>query len=292
MISMTQFSGHRANSASGADEIGVGHSGVVRIERTFVNVESVRSEPDYGGMANKTLGDRLRSLQAQSGLSYDTIAVKAGYRGRSSVQRYFAPDYDADYLPLAVAKKLAKGFAGTSVSQADIMALAGYPEGNASIQKYEGAADVTLRRDLPIYGTALGAPEEFSGEAIEQTMLNRGEIIDYAKRPTVLNDQQHAYGLYVQGVSMSPRFDDGELIFVTHGLQARPPRIGDDVVVYMRDEGSENVDSATGVMVKRLIRRNSDFVELQQFTPALTFRLDAARIFRIDRVIPWSELLS
>lgn len=174
----------------------------------------------------------------------------------------------------------------------EVFEATGVPASNATIVRFEGAADVNLPRDIPVFGTSLGAPTEFDGTAIEQTMLNTGETIGYLPRPTVLNGQKGAYALYVQGSSMAPRHEDGETVFVQHVRYGRPPRIGDDVVVYLRDFTDDDPDMASAVVVKRLVRRNSEFVELQQFNPPLNFKIEAERIVRVDRVIPWSELLS
>lgn len=248
---------------------------------------------DYADMSSSlTIGEQLRALQKRSGLSYDAIAKKAGYNGRSSIQRYFSPEYDPDYLPLSVAEKLADGFDGSDVARSDVMSLAGMPEGNGKAFRLEGGADVRLQRNLPVYGTALGAPRDFDGEAIEQTMLNSGEVISYLPRPTILDGVRHAYGLYVQGQSMSPRFDNGDTIIVTDSRVSRPARIGDDVVVYMRDDSVDDGETACAVLVKRLVRRTGRYVELEQFNPAVTFKLDALKILRLDRVVPWSEILS
>lgn len=293
MIAMAQLAGYRANTASLADEFCIGHDAGVRKERTYVNVESVRGTSDYAFMTDEpTMGAKLRDLQRQSGRSYDEIAKLAGYKGRSSVQRYFNDDYEAAYLPRDIAEKLAAGFEGTKVGADTIWALAGLPVTNAVVQRFEGATALSLPRDLPIYGTALGAPRDLEGEAIEQTLLNRAEVIDYARRPTVLNGQKSAYGLYVQGVSMVPRYDDGDLIFITDGRASKPPSIGDHVVVYLRDHIEDDGERANAVMVKRLVRRNGSCIELEQYNPPLTFKLDVGRVLRIDRVIPWGELLS
>lgn len=166
------------------------------------------------------------------------------------------------------------------------------PEPNGTVIRYEGASDIVLPRDIPVYGTTLGAPRDFSGEAIEQTMLNTGEAIEHLPRPTVLNGQKGAYGLYVQGSSMAPRFEDGDTVFIQDSRQGRPARIGDDVVVYLVDPTDEGGERAAAVLVKRLVRRNSDVVELEQFTPAVRFKIEAKKVLRIDRVIPWRELLS
>ena len=88
---------------------------------------------------------------------------------------------------------------------------------------------------------------------------------------------------------MSPRFEDGESAFVERG---RPPRIGDEVVVYLRDKAEDDGERAAGVLVKRLVRNSVSYIELEQFNPPVQFRIDRSDVVRIDRVIPWSELLA
>lgn len=294
VIVVSQQAGNRAYAAPLTNEFSVrGHTGFVRTSRTQVNVESVPANRNNASMPEKpTIGSQLRSLQDRAGLSYDAIARRAGYTGRSSVQRYFSADYDPPYLPLNVAEKIAMGFEGSSVTPSDILALAGMPERNARVVKFEGASLATLPRDVPIFGTSLGAPRDFEGKAVEQTMLNTGETIGYLPRPAILNGVTAAYGLYVQGSSMAPRFDDGEVVFVTDSTKARPPKIGDDVVVYLRDMERDDGLSAAAVLVKRLVRRTASYTELEQFNPGLTFKIEAEKILRIDRVIPWAELLA
>lgn len=160
---------------------------------------------------------------------------------------------------------------------------------NARIIPMEGASAERMHDDLPIYGTALGASLIVAGEAIEQTTLNRGEVIHYAKRPTLLNGRADAYGLYVQGSSMHPVYLEGDMILAE---TKRPARVGDDVVVYLRVNDDEEADDrARGVLVKRLIRRSGSYIELEQFNPAKTFRIPADDVLRVDRVLRLADLL-
>lgn len=243
---------------------------------------------EHGG-SDLTVGQQLRQLQERAGLSYDAIARMAGYRGRSSVQRFFGVDYDPPYLPLSVAERLARAFEGTAIGKGPILALAGLPEINATTGPIVNAEIVKNTRDVAVYGTALGADLNFGGVAVEQTTLNQGEIIGYFARPTALSGRSGVYGLYIQGASMSPRFEHGESIFVD---PARPAQIGDEVVVYFRDAEQDDGKTASAVVIKRLVRVSASYVELQQFTPPLTFKVGRERILRIDRVIPWSELVT
>lgn len=162
---------------------------------------------------------------------------------------------------------------------------------NAKPFRMEGASQERMREDLPVYGSALGASRPVDGEAIEQTTLNRAEVMQYVRRPVILNGNSAAYGLYVSGSSMEPRHMDGDMLLVDPKGRVRG---GEDVVVYLRPTNPEDDDgeAARAVLVKRLIRRTAEYIELKQFHPETQFRIDARDVVRIDRVIPWQELIS
>lgn len=151
-----------------------------------------------------------------------------------------------------------------------------------------------MPRDIPVFGTALGADAEFIGinegtVAVEQTDLNRAEVIDYLRRPPALLGKPRLYGLYVTGTSMEPVFESGSPIIID---PTRAPSIRDYVVVYIRGAGEEDdADICTSVLVKRLIRRSASFVELEQFNPAASFRLETARIHSMHRILNLTDLL-
>lgn len=171
----------------------------------------------------------------------------------------------------------------------DFPGFADIPEANATQVRFEGASAERMRDDLPVYGTALGAARKVDGEAVEQVTLNTGTVDFYVKRPVLLNEKPEAYGLIVAGVSMEPRHRDGETIVVDPKGRVKG---GDDVVVYLRPKGDDDDGArARAVLVKRLVRRTSGYIELEQYTPAITFRVEAEEVLRIDRVVPWSELL-
>ena len=147
-----------------------------------------------------------------------------------------------------------------------------------------------IRRDFPIYGTALGGALEIEGQPIEQTTLNRAEVIHYIRRPAILLNNNEAYGLYVAGSSMEPRYFDGEFIPVDPKGRVKA---GEDVVVYLRtkDQHDDDGEHARAALVKRLLRRASTYIELEQYSPAKVFRVEIEEVLRIDRIIPVGELL-
>jgi SOS-response transcriptional repressor LexA len=196
--------------------------------------------------------------------------------------------------------KYVQGFAATlQVSREEILRKVGaldpsadIPQGsNAQVMKLEGASLEEARENLPVFGTAMGAPREIEGEAIEQTTLNKGEIVEYMKRPVILNGKADAYALYVQGSSMHPVLPDGEMVAVT---PTRSLGAGDNVVVYLRPTNPEDDDGMTAraVLVKELVRRTASHVILRQYQPAMDFRVEMTEIIRIDRVLTRKEMLS
>lgn len=148
----------------------------------------------------------------------------------------------------------------------------------------------SLPSDIPVFGTALGADVEYWTDsqvsmAIEQTDLNTGEVIDHFRRPAKLRERRDIYGLYVAGTSMEPAFEANTGILVD---PRRAPSIRDYVVVYLK-AGAE--DGAAGALIKRLVKRTSDAIELEQFNPPAIFRIEKAKIGAIHRVIPWHEAM-
>lgn len=295
VVAMAQGTREGADAAALSDDaLGCGHVRNVRHSHTYVNdVDKVRRKSDTGRMSDQKTGEILQELKRRAGMSLDAIARAAGYAGRSSVQVFFSPSYEK-LLDSEVAQKLAGALAGKGVppiQRNELLALTGVLESNGIPVRFEGASSAKPAHDLPVYGTSLGAPKDFNGVAIEQTMLNTGTVIEYIRRPPVLHGQTYVYGLYVQGSSMWPRYDHGETIIVTDSQYARPPKIGDDVVVYMRDLEEDDGHRSSGVLVKRLVRRTAEYVELEQFNPQMTFKIAAGAVLRIDRVVPFSELL-
>jgi hypothetical protein len=175
------------------------------------------------------------------------------------------------------------------ITRAEVIALTGLvTASNAQTFQVDGPSAERMRRDLPIYGTALGAEEILGGEAIEQTALNRGEVIEYNRRPPILDGRADVYGLYVQGSSMHPRFRDGETVFVE---SRKRPSVGDDAVIYLRTPDEVEGERVSSVLIKTVVRKTASYVELEQFNPACTFRIPMERVERMDRVLTLDDMI-
>lgn len=111
-----------------------------------------------------------------------------------------------------------------------------------------------LPRDVPVMGTVAGA--EMGKGAFQLT----ADIVDYVRRPFGLIGAKDVYALYVEGTSMVPRFEPGDLVFVH---PHRKPRGGDYVVI---QEPDSNNGEPRG-FIKRLVAFTAKTIRTEQFNP-------------------------
>ena len=249
------------------------------------------------------------ALRERSGLSLAEVAERAGYRGPSSVQMMFSPDYDVTPLNWNVAIKLAPALIGLGdppITEEDLFILTGARNtilkhrrekpGQSWLEQPEvrpGPAELpTLRgqpKDIPVYGTALAADMDFDDNGhpapVEQTLFEMGEVITYARRPPAVPQEAKVYALYVAGSSMEPRYRPGDPLFVD---PRKPPAIGDDVVVQLVSTDDE--PQIIAGLIKTLVKRTGSYLELEQYRPEIRFRVPMERVGHIHRVIPANEL--
>lgn len=292
---MTKLVGHRPDATEAGDDRTNAHERYVRYSRTYVNGENELTIDDARCMAERTIGATLSALRDRSGLSLDDVARRAGYKGRSSVQAYFADHYNPERLDSVVAEKLCRALVGLGtppIERREIFVLVG-----AAVPTEVVDIDVpmpTLRgapRDVPVYGTALGAnlafPSEEGGPVeVEQTLLTLTEAITYVRRPPAMEGMRKVYALYVVGSSMEPRYRPGEPVFVD---PVRPPQIGDDVIIQLLERNEDGEGEVVAALVKTLRRRTATHVELEQYEPRLSFRVPVNQIASLHRIISMRE---
>lgn len=131
-------------------------------------------------------------------------------------------------------------------------------------------------RDVPVYGTALGGAT--GGEFVMD-----GDTGMRVRRPPRLVGRPDIIALFVQGEGMSPRFEQGELVYLE---QSRPPQIGDYVVVNIVP-GS----NAPEPYLKQLVGRTASIIKLRQLNPPQTIEIDAAAVLKMHRVMTLQDIV-
>lgn len=132
-----------------------------------------------------------------------------------------------------------------------------------------------MPQDVPVLGTAAGSLEG-------AFQLEQGLPIDHVRRPPGIATAVDVYAIYVAGDSMAPRFDEGELIYVSGKRPARP---GDYVVVQTSEE-----DGEITAWCKRLVRRDTKSIVVEQFNPPKTFEISARAAIAVHRVLTTNDL--
>lgn len=219
------------------------------------------------------------------GLSPNAWAVKAG------VSRTVWADMRRHGNPSR--RTLAKllDAAGSSLAEFEALAIGGPLKQDERQAVPSGVGDVLSSAwgsaqlpPLPLLTTFMAGEWDVAGRQIELTGIDPGRVVDRLPRPQALAGDGDAYGLTIVGDSMWPRFRPGRRIFIS---PKAPVAIGDDVVVQLSKNKSEpDKDAAWGTcLIKELVRRSAGFVKLRQFTPDVTFRLEARDIAAIHKVI-------
>lgn len=143
---------------------------------------------------------------------------------------------------------------------------------------------------IPLLGTGYCDDLAVEGEdggmlQVERVQLEMDHVIRMIHRPAALFAARDAYAIYFHGSSMEPRYFPGDIGIAD---PRRPPSPGDFVVVQLNDGTS---DSVITVLVKRLVRQTSAFIELEQYNPEQQFKIPRRQVARMHRIFLPSELL-
>lgn len=122
------------------------------------------------------------------------------------------------------------------------------------------------------------AAEEAIEDGIEALRISFSPAFGWTNPPPQLSKSRGVYALRVEGDSMRPRYEPGNLIAID---PSRPPAEAEDALVLLTG-GDEEV--GTGLL-KRLAAIRPDGVELEEFYPQpRRFFVPSARIQAIHRV--------
>lgn len=240
--------------------------------RVFDNANMVETR------ANPPIYDALVALKPD-GLSLNAWTVKAGVARSmfNEIRRHGNPTSETLQKLLDV---IGVSFAQFDASLAPVMTevrSAGLVGDREIHRAFHGEAP---KPKMPLLGSAMGGEYGDMDEQIEMTELHMCEVLEYLSRPASMASDQDAYALTIVGDSMAPRFEPGERVAVSPKASIG---IGDDVIVQLRGEDGED-ERIKLVLIKRLARRSVNFIELRQFNPDTTFRIEAKRIAAIHKV--------
>jgi phage repressor protein C with HTH and peptisase S24 domain len=134
-----------------------------------------------------------------------------------------------------------------------------------------------MPNDVPVKGTAAGSHLRGAFQ------LEVDTIVDWVRRPPALMNATHAYALFVEGSSMEPRYQPGDLIFVHPD---RPPRPGDTVVVQAQNSQHDPIEATIGT----LRRRTEKAVVIAKLNPSADVEIRADTVKAIHKVLTTNDL--
>tara|TARA_R110000868_G_scaffold40447_3_gene139529 strand:+ start:3069 stop:3782 length:714 start_codon:yes stop_codon:yes gene_type:complete len=124
---------------------------------------------------------------------------------------------------------------------------------------------------IPVMGQAVAGDDG--------RFLFNGDVIDWVPAPPALAGVPNAYAVYVSGVSMEPRFRQGETVWIH---PSKPPKPGDSVVVQI---AAERDGEAPAGYIKQFEGWTGDALNLSQHNPAKALTFDRDRVLSVHTVV-------
>ena len=242
-------------------------------------------------MSNEWISERLRNLRKSKGnlakaLGIDPARVSEVIGGRRNVQVSELP-LMADFLEITTAELVSRLAArrpqrpanADPASTDDGEAAQPTPpptEDGFVARPLDLPAQAHMPRNLPVYGSAMGGTDG--------VFEINGQILEYVERPPSLAGVKNAYAVYVQGDSMSPRFESGWLLHVNPN---RPARRGDNVVVQIKPHDEHAPPLA---YVKLFDCLTATKLVARQFNPPRDLEWPTQDVASIHRIVGVAEM--
>jgi hypothetical protein len=221
------------------------------------------------------LHDDMMRLRPE-GLSANAWAVKAG------VSRTIWADIRRHGNPSRKTLEKLLAAAGSSLAEFEALRIGAPPSTNPQFLPKLGEVGRPWGQPslppMPVLDSGPNGEWGGNGTQIEALRIRRENVVDRIIRPASLAADSEAYAITVLGDSMWPRFRPGRRVAVS---PAAPVGIGDDVVVLLRRDGRGGQDA----LLKEIVRRSADMIELRQFTPDRTFAVSADAIEAVHKVL-------
>ena len=212
-------------------------------------------------LAFKRTDGKTVSLKAELG----STAVSDIISGKSAKPRYPNLTRIAAALGITIDELFIDPYGEPFAPAQPITPIDIKPGGNAEMaMRFEVGA-----RDVPILGNAKAG--------LSGIFMGNGEPIAYISRPPVLAGVPGAFAVYVRGDSMEDRYYDGELIYVN---PSKPVRRNSFVLIELHNKEA---------FVKRFIKRDDDFISVEQFNPRGKIDYVAKTVKHIYRIVGSAE---
>lgn len=254
-----------------------------RCRQHLPTLSSVNVGADYVGTdynsAMKDLNESLRDARVAAGLTQDDVAAHFGI-ARVSVTQWESGKTKPSSSRLPLIADLYK-VPLDDLMRGKILAPPSPPPVKASVAKPNASPPVPVSfpgDTIPIMGHAVGGVDG-------KFVLNGQRVMDTFSPPQLVG-VSGAYGVFVHGDSMEPRYFAGEAVFVNPHL---PVRSGDFAVVQIG--GEFEGDDVSGY-VKRFVSMSPREVVLEQFKPREEVDEDAPSADRYTLRFPRNRVIA
>lgn len=232
------------------------------------------------------IGIRVKKAREAKGLTLGQLATAAGGLKYQTIQDLESGKSKGSKHLVAIARALSVSpdwlqtgdgpKSGSPESTHKIEQNISFPSSRLDIASTGGGkSEGAQHHRLSILGMAEGGPDGWS--------LFNGDLIETVPMPANLVGVKGAYGVYVVGDSMSPRYRPGE---IAHIHPHKPLTIGAYVLVQKRPKAPGEPPLA---VIKELVRRSGSKITLCQLNPPKTFELKTDEIVSIHRVVGSAE---
>jgi transcriptional regulator with XRE-family HTH domain len=133
------------------------------------------------------------------------------------------------------------------------------------------------RQQYPVWGTV-----ECGEDGAFQ--ITEGNAVAWNSTPPALENILGLYGVFAEGASMIPRFFPGELVLVHPRRTVTPHR---DVIIQLKPKHDGDAPKA---LLKRLVRKNSEEIEVEQYNPPKRRVIKMKDILSLHLVLDRSEM--
>jgi phage repressor protein C with HTH and peptisase S24 domain len=134
----------------------------------------------------------------------------------------------------------------------------------------------SMPNDVPVLGTA-------AGSHLRGAFQLSADPVDYVRRPPALSGAKDIYALFVEGTSMEPQYNPGDLVYIH---PHKPPRFGDAVIIQCSNGADGEMEATIGILAKR----TAEAITIRKHNPAAEIQIKRSTILEVHKVLTLNEL--